>query len=83
MSWAILSGLLYKKNIPAIPPLFVNGKFASYFCEKGNLSNKFFASICTPIKNSSVLPLFSYRTNARITLFDFVEEDINKKFRSS
>ena len=26
--WAILSRLLYKKKIPAIPPLFVNGKFA-------------------------------------------------------
>ena len=76
MSWAILSGLLYKKNIPAIPPLFVNGKFTSYFCEKANLSNKFFASICTPIKNSSVLPLFSYRTNARITSFDITDEDI-------
>ena len=27
-------------------------------------------------KNSRVLPLFSYRTNARITLFHFLEEDI-------
>ena len=33
--------------------------------------------MCTPIKNSSVLPLFSYRTNARITSFDFTEEDIS------
>ena len=29
-----------------------------------------------PIKHSSVLPLFSYRTNAGITSFDFTDEDI-------
>ena len=76
--WAVLSRLLYKKKIPAIiPPLFVNGKFASDFCEKANLSYSIFVSICTPIKNSSVIPLFSYRTNARIKLFHFMEEDIS------
>ena len=74
--WVILTRLLYKKKIPVIPPLFVNGKLVSDFCEKANLFNKFFASICTPIKNSSVLPLFSYRINVRITSFDFTEEDI-------
>ena len=37
----------------------------------------FLAPICTPIKKSSVLPLFSYRTNARITLFDFTEEHMS------
>ena len=35
--WAILRRLLYKEKIPAIPPLFVNGKFVSDFCEKENL----------------------------------------------
>ena len=75
--WAILSRLLHKKKIPAIPPLFVNGKFVSDFCEKANLFNNLFASICTPIKNSSLLPLFSYRTSARITSFDITDEDIS------
>ena len=75
--WAVLIRLLYKKKIPAIPPLFVNGKFVSDFCEKANLFNNFFASICTPVKNSSVLPLLLYRTNARITSFDIKEEDIS------
>ena len=42
----------------------------------------FFASICTLIKNSSVLPLFSYRTNARITSFHFAEEDISLKIKN-
>ena len=32
--------------------------------------------MCTLIKNSSVLPLFSYRTNARITSFDITDEEI-------
>ena len=40
--WAILSRLLYDKKIPAIPPLLVDGKFVSDFCEKANLFNNFF-----------------------------------------
>ena len=76
-----LGGLLYKKNIPAIIPLFVNGKFVSDFCEKENL----FDNILDSIKSSNVSPVFLYRANARITLFHFTEEDINnnKSFRSS
>ena len=58
--WAILSHLLYNKKIPAIPPLLVDGKFVSDFCE-------LFSSICTPTQNVSTLPPFLYRTNARIT----------------
>ena len=75
--WAILSRLLYKKKAPAIPPLFVNGKFVLDFFEKANIFNDIFASICTPIKNPSVLLLFSYRANARITSFHFAEEEIS------
>ena len=37
----------------------------------------FFASICTAIKYSSVLPLFLYRSNARVTSFHFMEKDIS------
>ena len=47
MYCAILSRLLYKKQILAVPPLFVNGKFVSDFCDKANLFNNFFASVCT------------------------------------
>ena len=79
--FAFLGSLLYKRNIPAIIPLFVNGKFVSDFCEKENLFDNIFASA----KNSNVSPLFLYRANVRITLFHFTEEDINnnKSFRSS
>ena len=41
--WAILIRLICKKKIPAIPPLFVNGKLASDFYKKTNLFNNFFA----------------------------------------
>ena len=56
-------------------PLLVNGKFASDCCEKGNLFSNFLASVCTPIKKSRILPLFSHRANVRITLFHFTKED--------
>ena len=74
--WAILSRLLYKKKIPAIPPLLVDGKFVSNFCEKENLVNNVFSSLCTPIQNTSILPPFLHRTNARITSFYVTKEDI-------
>ena len=58
-------------------PLLVNGKFVSDFCEKANLFNNFFSSKSIAIKNSSVLLLFSYRPNARITSFYLKEGDIS------
>ena len=54
----------------------VNGKFVSDFCEKANIFNKFFSSRCTPIQNTSILPTFLHRANARITSFYFTKEDI-------
>ena len=41
-SCAILSLLLYDQKLPAIPPLLVDDKFVSDFCEKANLFNTFF-----------------------------------------
>ena len=74
--WTLLNRLLYNKKIPAIPPLLDDGKFVSDFYEKSNIFNNFFASICTPIKNASTLPSFSYRTNTRIKSFNITEKDI-------
>ena len=59
--WAILYRLLCNKNIPAIAHLFVDGNFISVYCKKANLFNNFFVSICTPIKNNSLLRLFYIR----------------------
>ena len=69
--WTIINHLLYK-----IPPLLVDGNFVSDFNKKANLFNNFFASVCTPIKNASTLPYFSYRTNSRINSFHATENDI-------
>ena len=74
--WTIINHLLYNKKIPAIPPLLVDGNFVSDFNKKANPFNNFFASICTPIKNASTLPYFSYRTNSRINSFHATENDI-------
>ena len=74
--WTILNRLLYNKKLPTIPPLFVNGKMVSDFCKKANIFNNFFASICTPMDNTSCLPSFSYRTGSRIKSFQVTENDI-------
>ena len=38
--------------------------------------NNYFASQCTPIKNGSKLPNFSYKTKKILTLFDIKDDDI-------
>ena len=74
--WTILNRLIYNKKIPAIPPLFVNGNSVSDFSVNANLFSDFFASICTPIKNSSVLPPLTYRTNKNLNSLGISEQDI-------
>ena len=72
--WTILNRSIFNKKIPAIPPLFVDGNFISDFRAKENIFNNYFTSICTPIKNVSVLlPPFSYKTNTRIDSFKVTE----------
>ena len=72
----ILNCLIYDKKIPAIPPQFGDRNFISDFCAKANIFNSYFASTCTPIKNASVLPPFSYKTNTRVNSFKATESDI-------
>ena len=74
--WTILNRLIYNKKIPAIPPQFADGNFISDFCAKANIFNSYFPSTCTPIKNASVLPPFSYKTNTRVNSFKATESDI-------
>ena len=64
--WSILNRFLYNNKIPAIPPLFVNGKFVSDFCIKANLFNDFLCFNMYPINNGSTMPPFAYETNVRI-----------------
>ena len=74
--WSILNWFLNNKKIPSIPPIFHKGKVISDFKEKANLFNSFFASQCTPVSNSSVLPDISFHTNARLNSFSITEKDI-------
>ena len=74
MYWTILNRLLNKK-LPTILPLLVDGKLISEFSWKANIFNDFFATICTPIDNTSSLPSFWYRTGSRIKSFNVTEND--------
>ena len=56
--WPLLNRLLNNKKIPDIPPLLADGNFISGYCKKANLFHKFFASLCTPIKNTTYYLLF-------------------------
>ena len=57
--WKILSRFLSNKKIPSILPLLVNGEMISNFSKKAEIFNKFFASQCTPLSNTSTLPPLS------------------------
>ena len=57
--WTILNRLLYNKKLSTTPLLLVDGKMVSDFFKTANIFNNFFASICTPIDNTSYLQSFS------------------------
>ena len=61
--WSMLKTFYNAKNVPIIPPLFINNKFLTNFQEKANVFNSIFAKQCSPIPSSSVLPAkLSYTT---------------------
>ena len=61
--WSIISRFLNKRKMPAIPPILADGKLVSDFKIKFKLLDSYFAAQCTPVKNSSTLPKFKYRTD--------------------
>ena len=64
--WSILKCFYNNSKIPLLPPLKVD----------------FFATQCTPLPNSSVLPsAINSKTHARLSSIDFDEEDILKIIR--
>ena len=66
-----------------IPPLLVNNKIVSDFANKANLFNNLFAAQCTPLTNSSVLPLtISFKTHSKLNSISFEKEDILKIIRN-
>ena len=74
--WKILNKLLNKCKVPRIPPLFVQGKFITNCKEKASIFNSLFTSQCTPLANESVLPLFDYVTNSRLSSFEIDPNEI-------
>ena len=59
--WSILNNSLGQRKTN-IPPLIVNAFVVSDFTTKANLFNKFFASQCPSVLNSSTLRNFCYKT---------------------
>ena len=75
--------MILKPVLKPLPPLKVDNKIVSGFTEKANLFNNFFATQCTPLSNSSVLPsAINFKTHARLSSIDFDEEDILKIIRN-
>ena len=69
--------------MPIIPPILIENNLETDFFKKANYFNKFFASKCTPLSNSSSLPSSLYlETEARLTSITFSDNDILKIIRS-
>ena len=66
-----------------IPPLLVDNKFVTDIQIKANIFNNFFAEQCTPLKNSSALPLNQmFLTQSRFNCIDFNGDEILKIVRA-
>ena len=61
--WKMINRFLINKKNPSIPHLLVNEEKMSNFSPKAFVFNKFFASQCTLLQNSSSLPAFYLRTD--------------------
>ena len=71
--WSILKSFYNDTKVPLIPPLLVNNKIVS----------DFFATHCTPLTNSSVLPsTISFKTHLGLNSISFEKEDILKIIRN-
>ena len=72
-----LKAILNEKEVPCIPPIFHNKKYVTYFKEKSEIFNSFFASQCSLIPNSSILPSeLKLLTEHTLTSCDISESDI-------
>ena len=63
--WKIINRVMNKCRTPKIPPILVNNKFIINCKEKAKYFNDFFSKQCTPIINSSVLPVLNLLTEKR------------------
>ena len=77
--WSLLRRLLNNKNIPLIPPLFHENKFATDFKEKAELFNSHFSTQCSLISNSNKLPShIKYLTDNHLSFVSFYHDKTAK-----
>ena len=75
--WSILKTFYNTKKVPIIPPILIENKLETDFLQKANYFNKFFASKCTHLSNSSSLPSsLDLEAEARLTSINFTGNDI-------
>ena len=75
--WSVLKTFCNEKKIPLIPPLLVDNNFVTDIQTKANIFNKFFAQQCTPLENSSVLPVNQkFLTQSRLTSININENEV-------
>ena len=74
--WEIFNRFLSNKKLPSIPFLLMNGEMISSFSKKGELFNKFFASQCTSLSNTSTLSPLTIRTHKQLSSLKINEDDI-------
>ena len=81
--WSILKTFYNEKIIPLIPPLLVDNNFVTDIQTKANIFNTLFAEHCTPLNNSSVLPVNQmFLTQSRLNFINFDGDEILKVIRA-
>ena len=83
--WKILNLLLSNKKVLAIQPLLFDGEIISNFSQKAAIFNKYFASQCTLLQNSSSLPTLRLKTDKALSSLNISEHAIieNLNFNKS
>ena len=81
--WSIIKTFCNEKQIPLILLLLIDNMFVTDIQTKVNFFNKFFTEQCTPLKNSSVLPINQIiLTQSRLNSIYFNEEEVLKIIRA-
>ena len=81
--WSILKALLNDNKIPCIPPLLHDDRFITYFKEKAETFNYFFAKQCSAINtNSDLLSVLSKKKHKLLSTIHFISNDILKVIKN-
>ena len=76
--WSVYKKLLNNKKQTNIYPLLENNSFVTNFLEKATIFNNYFADICRPIDNGSILPALPNNTVHSLSDVTFSENAIVK-----